>query len=284
MNIIIGIIIIIIALIIFSCALKLKKSKKMIIQAFRKGNVIVTGHKGHGKGLLFQYVISQREKKGEEHYSNIRYTDKTIIKDIRELNLDPNTYENFIDGNNTTIKKKLREKVDYYLDDSAIYMPSTYQGELIKKYKSFPLFYALQRHLYQSNTHVNAQNLGRVWDKIREQADYYINCMWAQKIPFPGKTIFLQKMIFYDTYRAAEERVRPFQVDRRILGKDREQQALKRDFESKYGTVKYLYIINILPKDHYDDRAFHEIVFGYKAQKEREKERRKKEKQRKISN
>lgn len=40
-----------------------------------------------------------------------------------------------------------------------------------------PIFYALSRHLYNNNIHVNVQNLGRLWLKLREQADSFIRVL-----------------------------------------------------------------------------------------------------------
>lgn len=245
--------------------LRFRQGKKTIIRAFRKGNVIVTGHKGHGKDLLFSYVINKREnaKKPEYCYASQKYTEATEIKMPADFNIYPNTYENFLNNKINIVKKTLEEKKDYYLSDAGLYLPSTYQGELIKKYPSLPLFYATQRHLLDSNFHINVQNIERLWDKLREQADYYIECCTCMKIPFT-KT-FIQKMIYYERYNAAKERVRPFVVDRNIIRKDKTQKALKKDFESKYGLVKYVYILNKLPETHYDTREFHKKIYGQEA-------------------
>ena len=257
-----AIVFLVISLIVF--LVKCKNGEKLLIKTFKKGNVIVTGHKGHGKDLLFSFITNKREEQGEQYYSTIQYSEAWKKISVKDLNISPNTYKSFLNGKVKKIPKTLEENRDIYIADAGLYLPSTYHQELCELYPSLPLFYAIQRHLYNSNTHCNVQNLERLWDKLREQADFYIECVDNYKIPFTKRT-FIQKMIYYDRYQSALDRVRPFKVDQRLLGKDKNQQALKRDFESKHGTVKYVYIINKLPEEHYDTRFFHEEVFGTKA-------------------
>lgn len=255
---------------------RMKKNGKQLVKTFQRGNVIVTGHKGHGKDLLFSYIINKREDLDETAYSNTKYSELTEPITVKDLSVEPNTYREFLEGNTEQIGKVLKEEQDIYIADAGLYLPSTYQDKLVKLYPSMPLFYAIQRHLYNSNTHVNVQNLERLWDKLREQADYYIECLSCIRLPFTK--IFIQKMIYYDRYQAAKERVRPFKVDMRLLGKDKQQQALKRDFESKYGEVKYLYIWNPLPEESYDTRQFHFTLFGEPAPRAAKRTRRERKK------
>lgn len=242
------------------------KDGAFAVRCFERGNCIVAGHKGNGKDLFFSYIINKR---GKRHYSNIRYNPDTIVLDPRAFNIDPNTYRNFLDGNVVQIKKKLEEGLDYYLSDGGIFMPSTYQGEMVKQYPSLPLMYAIQRHLYNSNFHVNVQNLPRLWDKIREQADYYF---WAVQSIRIGKRLFIQKLRYYENYEAAKQNVIPFKIDRRLLlFNDKRQEALKHQFDAQNGSVRYLYILNRLPKEHYDTRYFHGVLFGEPAPDSKEK-------------
>lgn len=250
---------------------------KFIVNRFKKGNCIVEGHKGHGKDLLFSYVINKREKKGELHYATINYTPKTEIRSVRDFNIDPNTYQNFLNEKIIQINKTLEESRDMYMSDGGLYLPSTYERELCKIYPSLPLFYAVQRHLLNSNFHTNVQNLGRLWDKLREQADYYFNCCQALRI---GKRTFIQKIRYYDNYEAAKAHVLPFKVNVFLFMKDKRQEALKHQFDAQNGEVKYLYIINRLPKHHYNTRHFHTVIYGTPApdKKERQKKRRRRSK------
>ena len=231
-----------------------------LVSRFKLGNCIVAGHKGSGKDLLFSYVINRRKKEG--HYSNVRYNDKTEIKQVSEFNINPNTYHNFLHNKVLTVQKTLDEEKDYYLSDAGLYLPSTYQADLCKLYPSLPLFYATQRHLLNSNFHTNVQNLPRLWDKLREQADYYFYCCQSIRI---GKRTFIQKIRYYDRYESASQNVLPFKVDALLFLKDKRQLALKRQFDAQNGEVKYLYIVNRLPKGHYDTRHFHKLIYGEPA-------------------
>lgn len=240
-----------------------------VIKCFKQANCIVTGHKGRGKDLLFMYVIHRR---GQRHYSNIRYNEFTDVLEPREFNIDPNTYKDFLNGTVQPIQKHLKEGQDYYLSDGGIFMPSTYQDQLVKLYPSLPLTYAIQRHLYNSNFHCNVQNLQRLWDKIREQADYYFTCVQTIRI---GKRTFIQKLRYYENYEAAKANVLPFQVNRFLfLFPDKDQLAREHEFRAQNGEVKYLYILNHLPKEHYDTRHFHKVLFNKPAPTETKNKKR----------
>ena len=79
---------------------------RFVVRCFRKANCIVSGHKGNGKDLLFMYVI---HKRGERHYSNIRYNALTEVQEPKTFNIDPNTYKDFLNGSVTLIEKNLKE-------------------------------------------------------------------------------------------------------------------------------------------------------------------------------
>lgn len=245
---------------------------RFVVRCFRKANCIVSGHKGNGKDLLFMYVI---HKRGERHYSNIRYNALTEVQEPKTFNIDPNTYKDFLNGSVTLIEKNLKEGRDYYLSDGGVFMPSTYQDQLVKLYPSLSLMYALQRHLLNSNFHCNVQNLPRLWDKIREQADYYFTCCAVIRIPFSKRT-FVQKIRYYDNYEAAKANVLPYQVNKFLfLFPDKRQLALEHEHRAQYGDVRYLYILNRLPKEHYDTRHFHKVLYGKLAPKTDKNKRKK---------
>ena len=145
-----------------------------LVNEFRRCNVIVDGKKGTGKDLLFAHVIYLR---GEPHYSNITYNGLTTEIDIAEMTAGNNTYENFIRGQVEKFAPAFNESEDFYISDGGIFLPSQYNTELDKQYAGLPIFYALQRQLYNSNTHLNLQSIGRLWIKLREQADSYIRAL-----------------------------------------------------------------------------------------------------------
>lgn len=172
MEVIIIIIAIVLAIITLIVLLKHFFTKARIKQAFTNGNVIVTGRKGFGKDILFQSVINWRK---ERYLSNLDYGGEFQPFNLKDLELTPNTYHNFVKG---TIEKCEKnpgfEKTDIYISDGGVYLPSQADYLLHKTYPSLPITYALNRHLYANGIHVNAQRIERIWKALREQADYFV--------------------------------------------------------------------------------------------------------------
>lgn len=228
--------------------------KREIVKDFERNNVIVFGKKGCGKDLLFSEVIRKRKT---AYVSNCDYGGKGYMPfKPSQISLAPNDFRSFIDDKITTIKKDdPLEGVDFYLSDGGIYFPSQYDGVLDKKYPSLPIFYALSRHLYASNFHINTQALGRIWLKIREQADTYIKACRVLKLPF----FLIVKARIYDKYESALNDVRPLKVAK--LNKYAKSEANM--FKASQGYIKEGYLI--IRKKHisYDTRLFHTKVFGY---------------------
>lgn len=236
--------------------------KKLYRKFFRLGNVCITGLRGRGKDMLMANVVAVNTKK---YISNIDYHCKSEY-----LKFNPNAlrigndYRNFINNDCKPFNYIYPEKVDYFLSDVGVYFPSQYNGELNKEYKDIPAFMALSRHIADCNVHINVQNLNRAWDKIREQSDIYIRCLWC-KVLF-GKIVF-QKIIVYDKYESCLNRVEPFRPLRAPVlshGTNRGQYRVKneellRGFKERNGSVrKYLLIYKNRSK--YDTRAFRDIL------------------------
>lgn len=222
----------------------------LISKEFKKQNVIVFGKKGKGKDVLFAAVIWNRRKK---HYSNIKYNDKTEVKQLDYLSVAPNTYHDFIKNDITIIDKNVDEKIDYYLSDGGIYLPSQYDSTLSKTYPSLPIYYALSRHLANANIHVNTQNLNRLWIKLREQADCYIRCRGVVNL---GLWVALS-VTEYENYDDALKMLKPVKK----LVKNTEL----RIENSSRGKIKNR--ILLIPKRalKYDSRYFHRVVYGVPA-------------------
>lgn len=222
---------------------------------FERQNVIVCGKKGTGKDVLFSAIINKRKKPA---YSNIDYGKYTIVRPISYLNTLPNTYDNLLQGKIKIIEKNIQEKVDYYLSDGGIYLPSQYDNALCKddNYKSLPIFYTLSRHLGNMNVHVNVQNINRLWLKLREHADYYITCKGCLNLGF---WLYL-KTIHYENYDDCLNNKLPVRR--------------KRNDESK-GHIEYRRYL--IPKRFltYDTRHFHRIFYGVPAPSKNKKKRRK---------
>jgi len=219
-----------------------------IVARFKIGNCIVFGKKRKGKDLLFQNVILKRRK---EYFSTITYGYKWSKITLDEISLHPNTYDDLI--NNTvekSDKKPKREKRDIYISDGGNYLPSQYRKILEKSYPSTPLYYSLSGHLYDSNVHVNYNgSFTRVWDKLREQADYYFRALVTVKMPFALYT----KVRYYEEPQAAEDNVLPF---KKSMVNGGEVRAAKRQYNATYGNIKDMWVRIPKRKIKYDTRAF----------------------------
>lgn len=250
---------------------------KNLLRMFRSGNVIVAGHKGRGKDLLFQYVISRREKDGEIHASNIPYTPNTKLRSIKFYELHQNNYKNFISGKfDTSENKQFIEEEDFYISDVGNALPSHFGRTLEKEYPTLPITYSLSRHLANFSIHCNAQNFLRVWDKLREQADYYI---WCEKAIVLFHKIVIQRYVVYDRYQTAINNIQPYKTHRRMLGivpPTKEDLARAHEHNARYGTIKRRTMWHILPKEHYDTRIYHKLIYGKDAPKKDKRKKRKK--------
>ena len=249
------IILILLFLVVVAIVWRLEKNASFIADRFKAGNVIVFGAKGKGKDLVFQKVIKKRKKC---YFSNMDYGYNFNYLSLGEMRLGNNAYENFIEGVVEVIEKdELLEGADIYISDAGIYLPAQYHYLLDKKYKSLPIFYALSRHLYNNNVHVNTQALNRVWDKLREQADSYFKALKTVKIC----GLLFTKVRYYETYQVANENRAPMR--RRFLNKY--SKALSDEYEAYNGLVFDMWICQRASKVFYDSRYFHRVVFGSEA-------------------
>lgn len=240
------ILLIIITIIFFYFRMKTSE----LIKHFEKSSVLVFGKKGKGKDVVFQHVIKNRKR---PYYSNIPYGYKHHFLEIRDINLDPNTYENFINGKITKVENTLKDKYDFYISDGGVYLPSQYHSLLDKQYKSFPIFFALSRHLNLMNIHANTQSLNRVWDKLREQFDYFIRVKRTIRI----FNLFFTTMYIYDRYQSAKMELEPM---KKKFGNEFNN-AMVRQYESTNGEIKKLTIITRKSVLKYDTRYFKSIVY-----------------------
>lgn len=235
--------------------IRCKLCNRKLKDVFKDHSIIVFGAKGKGKDLLFQKVIYIRRLK---YLSNMDYGYGYTHCKLKDLTVEPNTYEQMINNKITpVIKNNDYEGQDYYLSDAGIYLPAQYDFLLHKKYKSLPIFYATSRHLYNMNMHLNTQNLERVWKAIREQADYYILCRKKIKLLF-GFICFIR---FYDKYQTALDRLEP--LGGRIFNKFSKAEVDL--YNAKNGEIKNG-IYYLRKKDiKYDTRYFHKIFFNQPA-------------------
>ncbi len=239
--------------------------RRQLLKLFDDGNVIVTGLRGRGKDLLFSFVTNHhvrqsiKSKSGRyrrKYISNIDYTSGKGYIPFRSdsMLLGGNTFHNFVVGKFNFYSYPYKDGFDYFISDGGVYFPAQYFQMLDKYYPSAPLFFALSRHLGNCNIHFNVQNLNRLWDKIREQADIYILCR-SCKVLF-GR-IAIQKITVYDRYESCIDRRRPFA---RFAFRGKEVRMRQAEFDAQYGIIKNMTIVHVLPKKHYNDRIFKDYL------------------------
>lgn len=237
--------------------LRFKKGAKMLKWIFENENTIVFGTKGSGKDLIFNKVINYRNI---PVYANIQYSKELCtIKDIKDFSVEPNTFEDIINNSVKPIKKINKEGCDYYISDGGNYLPSQYNNILIKKYPSFPTYYSFSRHLTNSNIHINTQNLMRVWDKLREQAGFFVLAVETKHI----FNMLITQYIFYDRIDSAQSKLRPYESTGLI--KHSESRANEEEFICKNGRVERYYICQFTKNVHYDSRWAHRLFYGYNS-------------------
>lgn len=224
---------------------------RFVVRNFQRCNVVVDGKKGKGKDLLFQYVISKRRK---AYYSNIDYGGKYEHVEVRDISVAPNTYAEFIKGKVTEVPRRFAERKDVYLSDGGIYLPSYMDSQLYKAYPSFPIYYALSRHLADHNIHVNVQNLGRLWKALREQADFFVHVKSNLKLPF----FILVKCYTYDNINSAMEAIAP------LKGRwfNKFSKAETDVYNATHGEIRGGWIALRKSKIAYNTRALEPVLYG----------------------
>lgn len=247
-------------------ALKFIKGKQALINCFTQENCILFGCKGAGKDLIFNKVINARSV---NCYANIPYNkDLCTVKSIKDFSVAPNTYKDILNNDIKIVPKINKECCDMYISDGGIFLPSQYSNDLVKNYPSLPIYYALSRHLTNSNIHINTQYLGRVWDKLREQAGFYIRAVHTTKLSIKDRNekehgFLITDFIVYDNYQSALSKLQPFENKRFFEGA--EGAATKADFVAKHGNIKAYKIIQTIGSVYYDSRHFHKEIYGYNS-------------------
>lgn len=241
-----------------------KKDIGQVLRVFRSGNVLCAGPKGHGKDMLFSLVIRRRSKDGEIHAANIKYQGDTTVRAVGYYRLENNGRKNFVNDNFNVETKHFTEREDYYISEAGLALPAHQNRQLEKDYPTFPIVYALSRHLGEFSIHANAQSFTRVWDKLREQADYFI---WCNSCKVFFSRVVRQDIIIYNRAETAYQHIQPFKVRRGILGRpNKDDLAYAQRFNAKYGVVNRLVFWHILPKDDvYDTRIFYKKLYKKEA-------------------
>lgn len=203
-------------------------------------------------------VVIRRKK---PYVSNVDYGGQFIPYDYSLIN-QPNTYDDFLLNNVKPWVYPLEDGVDYYLSDAGVYFPSQYNGELNRKYPALPTFMALSRHLGQCNVHYNAQALNRVWDKIREQSDTYINC--RRCIYLKPLRLVIQVVRIYERYDAAVDSYPPFRTRASLLASSEAKTSvdIQRDqYNAQHGRIRTR-VLMYINRSNYDTRHFKSLLEG----------------------
>lgn len=230
---------------------------RKIIRLFRKGNCLVYGLRGDGKDMLMSNVVIRRKL---PYVSNINYGGQWYPLDFEAIDCGKNTYKNFISGQVNPYTYPYPDGTDIYISDAGVYLPSQYCNELNRDYKYLPTFLSLSRHTGNCNYHCNAQSIGRIYDKVREQCDQYILCRFCFYIPF--LRLVIQGVRIYDQYDSALAKRRPFHRPRgggrlgRLQAKIAKEEHLCAHGYIKNGILIYR------NKSHYNTRHFKDLMKG----------------------
>lgn len=243
-------VIIIAVVVLFIIVLSRLMAWRFVKRCFYEGNVVVTGLRGRGKDVLFSLMVNSSKGK---YISNVDYTgDNRFIKfDVKDISVGGNTFENFLNGKLKPYKYPHDDGVDYFISDAGVYFPAQEFSKLNRIYPSLPIFQALSRHLGNCNFHCNVQNLNRLWDKIREQADSYLLCTKCnvRLHRFVSLTLY-----YYDKYQSCVDRVKPMKKRWGRLGKIEYDK-----FTANYGTIKKLKISGVL-RHQFESRRFKTLL------------------------
>lgn len=226
-----------------------------IVRLYEQGNVMVTGLIGSGKDMLMANVVVRRKK---PYVSNVNYGGQFFPLSIHELECGGNTYKNFISGDIKYYEYPYPHGSDVYISDCGVYFPAQFCNELNRDYKQIPVFVALSRHVGRARVHANCQNLNRIWDKLRESSDIYINCRWCKV--FFGKLV-VQSVRIYELADSCAKRVPPFRLERPMLDQNRIQQweIQFQNYEIAHGRVRQKILI-YFNKSNYNTHIFEEVL------------------------
>lgn len=173
-----------------------------ILNTFDNYDCAVYGFRGTGKDVIFAHAINL---KGDKHYSNIFYNADTEVRDLKELNVGGNTYEDFINGKIKKFEPNFEDGYHFFISDAGVYLGCQYNKELNQNYGELPIHIAFRRHLYDSHVHTNSQALNRPWDKVREQQGCFIHTLGV----LDYGDFLIVKAISYTKYESALECLPP---------------------------------------------------------------------------
>ena len=227
-----------------------------IIKMFENGNVCVTGLRGTGKDVLFGNVIIRRKK---PYLSNLDYGGNFNPLILKDFNIN-NKYSNFISHDVNRWVFQFPYGTDLYISDVGVYFPSQYCNKLNNEYEGFVYYQALSRQVSHNNVHCNVQNLNRCWDKIREQSDTYIRCVFC-KVVFG---FVIQKVVLYDKYQSCLDRVGVCRVKKPNLFMNKNQRLQRElyldNYRNQHGSISAKWLV-------YKNKSKHDTYYFEKLLK-----------------
>lgn len=152
---------------------------RTLIKMFSRFSLLLCGKKGTGKDVIFSYAYNSISAKKHPKFSNIPYDNNFHPVSFSDFALSCSPDE-LINSNDLSSVLKTNYRPEFensicFMSDTGVYLSSANFAKLNYKYPSLPIYIALNRQLYKQNIHCNTQAFNRVWDKYREQFDFYIN-------------------------------------------------------------------------------------------------------------
>lgn len=254
-------------------------SIKYIINATRDGNCAFVGLRGRGKDMLSANCVVRRK---EAYASNVYYGLGYKFIPFNPLMLRiGNDYRNFLTNDIKRYVHPFPDGVDFWISDAGVIFPSQYDKELSKLVPDVPTYMALSRQLADANVHFNCQSLTRVWLKIREQCDSYINCDKCIYIPRAfyrcfrrvnkklafwlknhAPRVVIQRVTVYDKEESCATVREPYLIKPPLLANRDLRLRIKTDklsYTSQYGHINRFWLI-YKNKSNYNTRIYKEIL------------------------
>ena len=237
-----------------------------------RGNGIIYGGRGKGKGLLLNYIIRKDKTKP---FCNVPYGGADLLPDISDYlnSISPLTIDNFINNDIEQITKNEKyEGRNVFIDDINVYLPNWSDSILKKRYPSLPSMLAINRHLYNAYCVITTQDRERPYKILKElQSDFSIKAIKTHGWSFIWNCIPIlhffayTKYIYHELPKSAD--LLPFSAKGLINetlkhGYLTSGQATKEVYDATNGIIRYGRVFQLKRNINYDTRYFHSIVFG----------------------
>lgn len=242
-----------------------------------KGNGIIYGGRGSGKGILLNHIIRKDKTKP---FCNVPYRNSELLADISEYlnSIEPLQIKDFIDGKINYINKVDKfEGRNVYFDDINVYMPNWADNMLKVRYPSMPPMLAINRHLYNASCIITTQDRERPYKILKElQSDFSIKAIktngfgfFWQCVPILNNFVYT-KYIYHELPKSAD--MLPFQSKGLVNSSLKHAyltsgQATKDVYEATNGKISYGFVLQLKKNLGYDTRYFHKVVYGKTAPK-----------------